>query len=95
MSQMDRHEAPTPIIVGIVEESILLARGVRCVCDPCWTGRDRHDPHGCSWDDLTKLRELVDRLLAVSPAFAEGLPEWARQAPGPAPGNASTKGDGE
>lgn len=31
-----------------------------CRCEPCWTERDRHDPHGCMWADLADTRDALD-----------------------------------
>lgn len=65
----------------ITREAILLARGIRCVCHECWTGRGRHDPHGCTFEDIADLREAVEELLREDPTWLVGLPDWAQVAP--------------
>lgn len=61
----------------VVREAVLCVRSIRCVCDECWTGRERHDPKGCTWKDIEDLREKVEALLARHPSLLVDLPEWA------------------
>lgn len=51
-------------IADAVGELITVARdlvaGAHCNCTYCWTSRGRHDPQGCTWEDIADLREAVE-----------------------------------
>jgi len=49
-------------VVGVARE---LAANVRCHCNPCWTERGRHDPKGCTWEDIADLRAAVNVLIST------------------------------
>jgi len=47
----------------VLDTARRLVADTRCHCHECWTGRGRHDPRGCTWEDIAELRaavELVD-----------------------------------
>jgi hypothetical protein len=53
------HAQAYDAVVTIARE---LVANVRCACHECWTGRDRHDPKGCTWEDIEGLRNAVSKL---------------------------------
>lgn len=41
----------------VAEVALQLVKDTICRCTPPWTSRGRHDPHGCTYEDLKELRE--------------------------------------
>lgn len=53
----DQHAAYLQRVHDVASE---LIANVRCVCHECWTERGRHDPKGCTWEDISELRAAVE-----------------------------------
>lgn len=45
---------------ALAEEARYLSQQ-RCMCEPCWTSRNRHSPRGCLFEDVVDLTSLLHK----------------------------------